>query len=291
MTPPRVGEPGPLCYRRWRSSARPSRVEPRPPVSAKSGGFSVRSDAGPQAPSGAPRGKEEVANLSTRFVEDVRVVFERDPAAKSWLEVLLCYPGLHALLFHRVAHALYRCRLFLLARLISHLSRFLTGIEIHPGATIGRRVFIDHGLGVVIGETAVVGDDVLIYQGVTLGGTGKDKGKRHPTVEAECVLGVGAKVLGNITIGRGARVGAGAVVVKDVPPRCTVVGVPGRIVARNGERVDALEHGRLPDPVAGALRAQQAWFDRRIARLEARLEGRATGPDDSAEGCSGRHAP
>jgi serine O-acetyltransferase len=206
-----------------------------------------------------------------RLREDIRVVFDRDPAAKTVLEVLVCYPGLHAVWAHRVAHVFYERRLFFLARLISHLARFLTGIEIHPGARLGRRVFIDHGLGIVIGETAVVGDDVLIYQGVTLGGTGKEKGKRHPTIEPGCVIGVGAKVLGAITVGRGSRVGAGAVVVRDVPPGCTVVGVPGRIVVRDGERVDPLEHGDLPDPVAGALAEYRARFEERLGLLEKRL--------------------
>lgn len=200
--------------------------------------------------------------------QDIQAVFERDPAAKSLLEVLLCYPGLHAILLHRVAHFFYRKRLFLLARLISHWNRFLTGIEIHPGAKLGKGVFIDHGLGVVIGETAEVGDNVTIYQGVTLGGTGKEKGKRHPTIGEGVVLGVGAKVLGAITVGAGARVGAGAVVIKPVPPGCTVVGVPGRIVAQNGQRVKSvLEHGNLPDPVAEAL----AVMSERISQLEERL--------------------
>lgn len=215
--------------------------------------------------------------MAGRLAEDIRSVFERDPAAKSVLEVLLCYPGLHALAFHRLAHALYRRRLYLMARFVSHLARFLTGIEIHPGAKLGRRVFIDHGLGVVIGETAVVGDDVTIYQGVTLGGTGKEKGKRHPTIEPECVIGVGAKVLGAITVGRGSRIGAGAVVVKDVPPGCTVVGVPGRIVIRNGERVNPLEHGHLPDPVAEIIREERGRFEDRVRVIEerlARLEGK-----------------
>lgn len=211
-----------------------------------------------------------------RLREDIKAVFQRDPAASSVAEVLLCYPGLHALLMHRVGHALYRRRLRLAPRLVSHLARFLTGIEIHPGAVVGRRVFIDHGLGVVIGETTVIGDDVTIYQGVTLGGTGKEKGKRHPTIEPGCVIGVGSKVLGSITVGRGSRIGAGAVVVKDVPPGCTVVGVPGRIVVRDGERVEPLEHGLLPDPVSDALgeeRARVAELETRIAALERRTHG------------------
>ncbi|MFO7245483.1 MAG: serine O-acetyltransferase [Thermaerobacter sp.] len=189
--------------------------------------------------------------------EDIRTVFERDPAAKSTLEVVLAYPGLHAIWFHRIAHRLYRWRLYTLARLVSHISRFLTGIEIHPGAQIGRRFFIDHGMGVVIGETAVIGDDCTLYQGVTLGGTGKERGKRHPTLGNNVLVGVGAKVLGNIVIGDNSRIGAGAVVVKDVPPNCTVVGIPGRVVIRDGRRVDPLDHGDLPDPVQEALAAMR----------------------------------
>lgn len=201
--------------------------------------------------------------------EDIRAVFERDPAAKSLIEVLFCYPGLHALLMHRVAHRLYRWRLFFLARLISHVARFLTGVEIHPGARIGKGFFIDHGMGVVIGETAEIGDNVTIYQGVTLGGTGKEKGKRHPTVGNNVIIATGAKVLGAITVGDNARIGAGAVVVKPVPPNCTVVGVPGRIVARNGQRVRGidLEHGNLPDPVAEILSS----FQERMEALEKRM--------------------
>ncbi len=202
---------------------------------------------------------------------EIQVVFERDPAAKSVLEVLTCYPGFHALLAHRVGHALYRRRLFFPARLVSHISRFLTGIEIHPGAIIGDGCFIDHGMGVVIGETAEVGKDVTLYQGVTLGGTGKEKGKRHPTLEDGVTVGVGAKVLGGITIGGGSKIGAGAVVVKAVPPGCTVVGVPGRVVARNGMRVGVdLEHGNLPDPVSevlSALTAQVADLKKELAEL------------------------
>jgi serine O-acetyltransferase len=190
-----------------------------------------------------------------RLREDIRVVMERDPAAKSWIEVILCYPGFHAIRFHRVAHALYRRRLFVLARIVSQIARFLTGIEIHPGARIGQRLFIDHGMGVVIGETAEIGDDVTLYQGVTLGGTGKEKGKRHPTIGNGVMISAGAKVLGNITVGDRAKIGAGAVVVRSVPPDATVVGVPGRVVRRAGRRVGVdLEHGDLPDPVADALR-------------------------------------
>ncbi|PSN17681.1 serine O-acetyltransferase, partial [filamentous cyanobacterium CCP5] len=177
------------------------------------------------------------------LAEDFRIVFERDPAARSWLEIATCYPGLHALMLHRFAHWLWTLGLPLVPRMISHLSRSLTGIEIHPGAAIGRGVFIDHGMGVVVGETAIVGDYALIYQGVTLGGTGKESGKRHPTLGTNVVVGAGAKVLGNIQIGNSVRIGAGSVVLRDVPSDCTVVGVPGRVVYRSGERVEPLEHG------------------------------------------------
>jgi serine O-acetyltransferase len=189
------------------------------------------------------------------LIADFRIIFERDPAARSWLEVLFCYPGLQALLSHRFAHKLYTLGIPFIPRLISHIARFLTGIEIHPGARIGQSVFIDHGMGVVIGETAIIGDYVLIYQGVTLGGTGKELGKRHPTLGENVVVGAGAKVLGNILIGNNVRIGAGSVVLRDVPSDCTVVGVPGRIVYRSGERVDLLEHGRLPDSEAQVIRA------------------------------------
>ncbi|UBF28302.1 serine O-acetyltransferase [Kovacikia minuta CCNUW1] len=193
--------------------------------------------------------------MLSSLIADFRIIFERDPAARSWLEVLFCYPGLQALVSHRFAHWLYRLGIPFLPRLLSHIARFLTGIEIHPGATIGQGVFIDHGMGVVIGETAIVGDYVLIYQGVTLGGTGKESGKRHPTLGENVVVGAGAKVLGNILIGNNVRIGAGSVVLRDVPSDCTVVGIPGRIVYRSGERVDPLEHGRLPDSEAQVIRA------------------------------------
>jgi len=189
------------------------------------------------------------------LITDFRIIFERDPAARNWLEVLFCYPGLQALLFHRPAHWLYKLGIPFIPRLISHLARFFTGIEIHPGATIGKGVFIDHGMGVVVGETAIVGDYALIYQGVTLGGTGKESGKRHPTLGENVVVGAGAKVLGNIEIGSNVRIGAGSVVLRDVPSDCTVVGVPGRVVYRAGERVGPLEHGRLPDSEAEVIRA------------------------------------
>lgn len=189
------------------------------------------------------------------LVQDFRIIFERDPAARNWLEVALLYPGFQALVLHRFAHWLWNVGIPFVPRLISHLARALTGIEIHPGAQIGSGVFIDHGMGVVIGETAIVGDSALIYQGVTLGGTGKETGKRHPTLGTGVIVGAGAKVLGNIQLGNNVRVGAGSVVLREVPSDCTVVGIPGRIVYRSGERVDPLEHGRLPDSEALAIRA------------------------------------
>ena len=201
-----------------------------------------------------------------RLREQIDTIFREDPAAKSLLEIILCYPGFHSIMLHRLAHRFYRARLFLLARLISQFSRSFTGIEIHPGAKIGRRFFIDHGMGVVIGETAEIGDDVLLYQGVTLGGTGKDKGKRHPTIGNNVVVGGGAKVLGNITVGDCVKIGAGSVVVHSVPNNSTVVGVPGRIVsAKNANVVAALEHGKLPDP-EGQARED---LTKRIQELEA----------------------
>ncbi len=185
--------------------------------------------------------------------EDIQTVFAKDPAARNTLEVIFLYPGLHALWFHRLAHFLWRHRLLFLARFLSHINRFLTGIEIHPGARIGRRFFIDHGAGVVIGETAEIGDDVLLYQGVVLGGTTLKKGKRHPTIGNNVVIGTGAVALGAITIGDRARVGAGSVVTKSVPPGATVVGIPGRIAEDHRKPLMDLEHGNLPDPVAEAV--------------------------------------
>ncbi len=180
--------------------------------------------------------------------EQVQTIFREDPAAKSVLEIVLCYPGFHSILLHRLAHKLHLWGVPLIPRVISQIGRMLTGIEIHPGATIGRRFFIDHGMGVVIGETAEIGDDVLLYQGVTLGGTGKERGKRHPTVRNHVVVGAGAKVLGNITLGDHVKVGAGSVVIRSVPDHSTVVGIPGRIVRGDVNIADALEHGKLPDP-------------------------------------------
>lgn len=185
---------------------------------------------------------------------DLKIIFDRDPAANNWLEIIICYPSFHALVLHRLASWLWRKHLPLIPRFLSHLGRFLTGIEIHPGATIGKGVFIDHGMGVVIGETAIVGDYCLIYQNVTLGGTGKQIGKRHPTLGENVVVGAGAKVLGNINIGNDVRVGAGSIVLIDVPDNSTVVGVPGRIVSRTGHGCP-LEHGKLPDPQAIIIRS------------------------------------
>ncbi len=196
--------------------------------------------------------------------EQIDTIFREDPAAKSVIEIILCYPGFHAILVHRLAHRLYRAGVPLLPRVLSQLSRFFTGIEIHPGAKIGRRFFIDHGTGVVIGETTEIGDDVLIYQNATLGGTGKEKGKRHPTIGNNVVIGAGAKVLGNITVGNCVKIGAGSVVVKPVPDFSTVVGIPGRVVRSRSEKVEPLEHGVLPDPEGQALDD----LNRRIELLE-----------------------
>ncbi len=202
------------------------------------------------------------------LIADFRIIFERDPAARNWLEVLFCYPGLQAILLHRLSHWIHNIGIPFLPRLMSHFARFLTGIEIHPGATIGKGVFIDHGMGVVIGETAIVGDYSLIYQGVTLGGTGKETGKRHPTIGENVVVGAGAKVLGNLLIGNNVRIGAGSVVLRDVPSDCTVVGIPGRIVYRSGVKVNPLEHGNLPDSEAAVIRS----LVDRIESLEQQLE-------------------
>jgi len=191
--------------------------------------------------------------------EDIQTIYDKDPAARSLLEVVTCYPGLHASWLHRVAHGLWKRKHLTLARMISHIGRFLTGIEIHPGATIGRRFFIDHGSGVVIGETAEVGDDVLMYQGAVLGGTSSERTKRHPTIGSGVVIGAHAIVLGNIYVGDGSKVGSGSVVIESVPAGSTVIGVPGRVVRINGRRLngrprDVLDHGRLPDPVVETLR-------------------------------------
>lgn len=210
-------------------------------------------------------------NLLTTLWADFQIIFERDPAAESRLEVLFCYPGFHALCLYRLAHRLHQYQVPFLPRFISHIARFLTGIEIHPGAVIGKGAFIDHGLGVVIGETAIIGENVLIYQGVTLGGTGKQTGKRHPTLGNQVVVGAGAKILGNLHIGDHVRIGAGSIVLQDVPADCTVVGVPGRIVSKPGKD-SPLEHGRLPDPEAAVIRSLIV----RIEKLEQQVQQFAT---------------
>ena len=206
--------------------------------------------------------------MISNLIADFRIIFDRDPAARNWVEVLFCYPGLQALSLHRFAHLLYTLNIPFIPRFISYLSRFFTGIEIHPGATIGKGVFIDHGMGVVIGETAIIGDYALIYQGVTLGGTGKETGKRHPTLGENVVVGAGAKVLGNLLIGSNVRIGAGSVVLRDVPSDCTVVGIPGRILYRAGEKMGPLEHGNMPDTEAEVI---QALLDR-IESLEKQVQ-------------------
>lgn len=199
--------------------------------------------------------------------EDIKAVLNRDPAARNGFEVLLCYPGIWALIFHKLSHWLFIHNLKLIARLISQWSRFFTGIEIHPGAMIGRRCFIDHGMAVVVGETAEIGDDVTIYQGVTLGGTGKDTGKRHPTIGNQVVISSGAKVLGPFKVGDNSKIGAGSVVLEEIPENCTVVGIPGKIVKRGSQKTEALNQIDLPDPVAVELECLR----RRIVLLENRL--------------------
>jgi serine O-acetyltransferase len=214
--------------------------------------------------------------------EDVRAVLERDPAAKSALEVVLCYSGLHALWWYHVNHWLWTHHLRLVARLLSQVARWLTGIEIHPGAQIGRRLFIDHGMGVVIGETAIVGNDVTLYQGVTLGGTGKESAKRHPTIRNSVVIGAGAKVLGNISVGDNSRVGAGSVVLRDVPDNSTVVGVPAHIVFQNGQRVVITDPKQINDPLSAALAALASQVKDLKERLQD-LEGKHSIDEKSAE--------
>jgi len=217
--------------------------------------------------------------------EDIQTVFNKDPAAQSVLEVFLCYPGLHALWTHRLAHFLWQHKLRLLGRMTSQISRFFTGIEIHPGASIGRRFFIDHGAGVVIGETSEIGDDVLLYQGVVLGGTTLEKKKRHPTLGNNVEMGSGAIALGPITIGDGARIGSGSVVIKSVPPGVTVVGIPGRAVGDSHKPIMDLEHGNLPDPIAEAIRLvlkEQHVLEERLKKLET-ASGIVTPPDEARE--------
>lgn len=205
--------------------------------------------------------------MFSRMKEDIRCIFDQDPAARSTIEVILTYSGLHAIWSHRIAHVLFKKNWHFAARALSQMSRFFTGIEIHPGAKIGRRLFIDHGMGIVIGETCEIGDDVTIYQGVTLGGTGKEKGKRHPTLHDKVLVATGAKVLGNIVIGENSKVGAGSVVLKDVPAESTVVGIPGKVVISNGIRVkDRLNH-TLPDPISELCSS----MENRISQLERQL--------------------
>jgi serine O-acetyltransferase len=212
--------------------------------------------------------------MFSRIREDIRVVFEKDPAARSSLEVILTYSGLHAVWAHRIAHKVFKRRWFFLARVISQISRFFTGIEIHPGAQIGRRFFIDHGMGVVIGETCIIGNDVTIYQGVTLGGTGKEKGKRHPTLEDHVLVATGAKVLGSLTIGKNSKVGAGSVVLQNVPPDATVVGIPGRVVIKDGIKVGCeLDHRDLPDPVSDKFRELQLEMKKLYEQMEKLKKG------------------
>ncbi len=213
-----------------------------------------------------------------RIREDISSVMERDPAARSRLEVLLCYPGLWAVWLHRIAHALWDWKLYLPARVLSQIARFYTGVDIHPGAMLGRRLFIDHATGVVIGETAIVGNDVTMYQGVTLGGTGKGHGKRHPTICDRVFIGNNANILGNITVGENSRVGAGSVVLSDVPPNSTVVGVPAHIIYRNGERVLITDPHDVKDPLSDALIALAA----RVDELETRLGTNEPCPDPFA---------
>ena len=199
--------------------------------------------------------------------EDIRNIVEKDPASRNGFEVLICYPGIWALILHRPAHWLYKHNIKLIARIISQLARWFTGIEIHPGASIGRRCFIDHGMAIIIGETTEIGDDVTIYQGVTLGGTGKDTGKRHPTIGNRVMISSGAKVLGPFKVGDDVKIGAGAVVLKEIPPNCTVVGIPGTIVKRNGQSTQDLNQVDMPDPVATEIECLR----RRIVTLENRL--------------------
>ena len=210
-------------------------------------------------------------SLFYRVRDDIASIKERDPAARTSLEVLLCYPGLWAVWIHRVSHWLWRHKLRLPARVLSQVARFHTGVDIHPGALLGRRLFIDHAMGVVIGETAIVGSDVTMYQGVTLGGTGKEAGKRHPTIGNEVVIGTGAKILGNIRVGDHVKVGAGSVVVRSVPSHSTVVGVPGRVVGDANADLDTLEHGKLPDPQGQAMDD----LSKRIAELESMVRALA----------------
>jgi len=221
---------------------------------------------------------------------DLAIIKERDPAARSTLEILLCYPGFHALVMHRISHRLWRLRVPLLPRLLSQVGRLFTGIEIHPGARIGRGVFIDHGMGVVIGETAVIGNHCLLYQGVTLGGTGKQHGKRHPTLKENVVVGAGAKVLGAITVGANTRIGAGSVLLRDVASDSTVVGIPGRVIHQSGVRIDPLAHSALPDAEARVIRNLMERIDNlesQVSQLQGCLREVAAGRP-LLEACAGK---
>ena len=224
------------------------------------------------------------------MVADLAIIKERDPAARSTLEILLCYPGFHALVMHRISHRLWRLRVPLLPRLLSQVGRLFTGVEIHPGARIGRGVFIDHGMGVVIGETAVIGDHCLLYQGVTLGGTGKQHGKRHPTLKENVVVGAGAKVLGAITVGANTRIGAGSVLLRDVASDSTVVGIPGRVIHQSGVRIDPLAHSALPDAEARVIRNLMERIDNlesQVSQLQGCLREVAAGRP-LLEACAGK---
>ena len=242
---------------------------------------------GQTSPPGA--GPQGARGILAQLREDMAVIFERDPAARSLWEVAFAYPGLHALVCYRLAHTLWQRGLKTLARIVSHAARFFTGIEIHPAAVIGRRFFIDHGMGVVIGETTTIGDDVTIYQGVSLGGTSLVRGKRHPTIEDCVVVGADATVLGPVNVGRNSRIGAGSVVVDDVPANATVVGIPGRVVEGEGVRRDSdagrisLDHGNLPDPVAHTL----ATLLERVRLLEDEIE-RLRSPQETGDGSQGQ---
>jgi serine O-acetyltransferase len=209
----------------------------------------------------------KLALLFFFFRDEIKSARKKDPAARSDWEIVLLYPGFHALVGHRISHFFYQRKLFFFARLLSQSTRWQTGIEIHPGAQIGKGLFIDHGMGVVIGETTIIGDDVLLYQGVTLGGTGLEKGKRHPTIGSNVVVGAGAKVLGNITVGDNSYIGANAVVIKDVPPNSTVVGVPGRITRQDGKKLDTLlDHAHVLDPIVQSIEELQ----KKIEKIENR---------------------
>lgn len=206
---------------------------------------------------------------------DIKAVYENDPAARSTLEIIFTYSGIHAIWHHRLAHWFYKKQWYTVARIISQASRFITGIEIHPGARLGNRLFIDHGMGIVIGETCEVGDDVVLYQGVTLGGTGNEKGKRHPTIGNNVVISSGAKVLGSFRVGDNSRIGANAVVLKEVPPNSTVVGIPGRVVKRDGVRIQRLNHGDLPDPIIDICHNLTSEIEKlkgQVAELQDQLE-------------------